>query len=359
MIPQLTDWGWSQALQTRFEPFASSGLAPGRVLVAQRELYTVMTASGERAAAVSGKFRHSAVGPQDYPAVGDWVGLSDEPGADRAVIRQVLPRTSQFSRRAVGGGGAVEQVVAANVDTVFLVLALNRDFNVRRLERYVAAGWESGAQPVVVLTKADLCPEANERAAEAIAVAPGVPVHTVSAVADLGLDALAPSMLPGRTVALLGSSGAGKSTLLNRLAGAEVMATGAVRDSDDRGRHTTTRRELVRLDSGALLIDTPGMRELGLWDASEGVSQTFADIEELAIGCRFRDCAHGSETGCAVQAALTEGTLTPERLASYRKLQRELAFQARRTDMQARSAEQARWKQIHKQARQHMKEKGR
>jgi ribosome biogenesis GTPase len=257
------------------------------------------------------------------------------------------------------GGGAVEQVVAANVDTVLLVLALNRDFNVRRLERYVAAGWESGAQPVVVLTKADVCDDLAAREAEAAAVAPGVPVHVVSSWEGTGLDVLGAYLGPGRTVALLGSSGAGKSTLLNRLAGAEVMATGAVRDADDRGRHTTTRRELVRLPGGALLIDTPGMRELGLWDAAEGVSQTFGDLEALAVRCRFRDCAHDSETGCAVQAALTEGSLAPERLASYRKLQRELAFQARRTDMQARLAEQARWKQIHKAARQHMKEKGR
>ena len=351
----LADWGWDVSFQARFAPFQPEGLVPGRVVTAHRHLYDVVTATGEHWAAVSGRLRHEALGPQDFPAVGDWVALSLDPGSDRAVVHHVLPRRSRFSRSAVGGGGATEQVVAANVDAVLLVTALNRDYNPRRIERYVAAGWESGAQPVVVLSKADLCAEAPERVAEVRAIAPGVPVHAVSSVLGEGLDALAPYLAPGRTVALLGSSGAGKSTLLNALAGREVMATGHVRDSDDRGRHTTTRRELVRLESGGLLIDTPGMRELGLWDATEGVSQAFGDVEALAADCRFNDCRHETELGCAVRAALETGALSPERLASYAKLQRELAFQRRRTDTRARLEEQARWKAIHKAMRHHPK----
>ncbi|MFN3431682.1 MAG: ribosome small subunit-dependent GTPase A [Candidatus Sericytochromatia bacterium] len=351
MPHNLADWGWDVSFQARFAPFAAEGLIPGRVVAAHRHLYEVVTTTGECLAAVSGRHRHEALGPQDFPAVGDWVALSLETGSDRAVVHHVLPRRSRFSRSAVGGGGAAEQVVASNVDTVLLVTALNRDYNPRRIERYVAAGWESGAQPVVILSKADLCPEAPERVAEVEGLAPGVPVHAVSSVLGSGLDALAPYLAPGRTVALLGSSGAGKSTLLNALAGREVMATGHVRESDDRGRHTTTRRELVRLEAGGLLIDTPGMRELGLWDATEGVSQAFGDVEALSADCRFNDCRHDSEVGCAVRDALDAGHLSANRLASYTKLQRELAFQKRRTDVRARLEEQARWKALHKAMR--------
>lgn len=354
MHQQLKLWGWSETRQAQFESHARAGLQPGRIVAAHRSLYEVAAAGGLLSAHVSGRHRHEALGPEDFPAVGDWVALQHEPGAERGVIQHVLPRWSRFARSAVGAPGTA-QVVAANVDTVFLVAALNRDFNLRRLERYVAAAWESGAQPVVVLSKADLCDDPEALLESARAIAPGVNVHGVSSTAMTGLEALAPYLAPGKTVALLGSSGAGKSTMLNALAGRVVMETGAIRTNDDRGRHTTTRRELVALPSGGLLIDTPGMRELGLLDAAEGVAQAFEDVAGLAADCRFHDCRHDSEPGCAVQLAVAEGSLTPERLASYTKLQREAAYQARRIDAQARLAEQARWKSIHKAQRAHPK----
>lgn len=350
MLEQLRPWGWSDARQTQFDSHARAGLQPGRIVAAHRGLYEVAMAGGIQAAQVSGRHRHGALGPDDFPAVGDWVALQHAPGDARAVIQHVLPRLSRFARLAVGASGTT-QVVAANVDTVFLVAALNRDFNLRRLERYVAAAWESGAQPVVVLSKADLCDDPQAQALAAEAVAPGVGVHLVASLQGAGLADLAPYLAPGKTVALLGSSGAGKSTLLNALAGREVMATGAIREDDDRGRHTTTHRELVALPSGGLLIDTPGMRELGLLDATEGVSQAFDDVEALARACRFHDCGHDAEPDCAVRSAVAAGTLTPERLASYSKLQREAAYQARRTDQRARLEAQAKWKAIHKAMR--------
>jgi ribosome biogenesis GTPase len=350
LIDQLNPWGWSDARQTQFDSHARTGLQPGRIVAAHRGLYEVAMAGGLVAAQVSGRHRHSALGPEDFPAVGDWVALQGPDGDGRAVIQHVLPRLSRFARLAVGASGAT-QVVAANVDTVFLVAALNRDFNLRRIERYVAAAWESGAQPVVVLSKADLEADPEARVLEAEAIAPGVNVHLVATLTGAGLAALAPYLAPGKTVALLGSSGAGKSTLLNALAGREVMETGGIRESDDRGRHTTTRRELVALPSGGLLIDTPGMRELGLLDATDGVTQAFDDVAALASACRFHDCAHAAEPGCAVQSAVDAGTLTPERLASYTKLQREAAYQARRTDQRARAEAQAKWKAIHKAMR--------
>jgi ribosome biogenesis GTPase / thiamine phosphate phosphatase len=318
---ELAALGWSPSRAEEFIPHAAAGCVPARIAAQHRGGYVVYAESGERPAEVVGQLRHAALGPADLPAVGDWVAVRDAPEADAATIHALLPRRTAFSRKAAGE--AVEQVVAANVDVVFLVSALGPDLNVRRLERYLAAGWDSGADPVVVLNKSDLADDLAGATAQVEAVAFGVPVHVVSAVDGTGLDGLARHLEGNRTAALLGSSGVGKSSLVNRLLGRERQDVAALR-ADGRGRHTTTYRELIPLPGGGLLLDTPGMRELGLWDAGDGVDQTFADVAELAAECRFRDCAHTGEPGCAVLAAVADGRLAAERLESYRKLLREL-----------------------------------
>lgn len=295
-------------------------------------------------AEVSGRLRHGAKGAADFPAVGDFVWLEGGAAQGNAVIQGILPRRSVFVRRAAGSGCA-EQVVAANIDTVFICMALNGDFNLRRLERYLAVAWDSGAVPVVVLTKADLCGDMARRLGEVRKAAAGAEVLTVSAVEPDGWRALLPYIGRGRTVALAGSSGVGKSTLINRLLGEERLVTGGLR-SDDRGRHTTTRRELFLLETGGMVIDTPGMRELGLWAVDSGVEQSFADIEALAAQCRFRNCSHTGEPGCAVRAALASGELSGERLQSYQKLCAESRYAGNTEDYLAEKKEK--FKQIAK-----------
>lgn len=298
-------------------------LIEARVVLQERGLYRIRTDRGEQSALVSGKFQHDAQNASDYPVVGDFV-LADCTDPDTAVIHRVLPRKSLFVRRAAGTG-AVEQAVAANVDTAFLCMSLNNDFSLRRLERYLSVAWESGAQPVVVLTKADLCEDIEQKRLEVESVAVGVPILVVSSMAQDGYVQILPYVTADRTVAFVGSSGVGKSTLINRLLGEERLATGGLRN-DDKGRHTTTHRELLLLPNGAMVIDTPGMRELGMWDTASGVEQTFADIEALAARCRFRNCAHTGEPGCAVRAALESGELDAGRWQSYQKLMTENAY---------------------------------
>jgi len=324
-VPELATLGWDEAWDTAFEPYRAGGLVPGRVSVQHRGEWDVVTEDGEVRARVPGRLRHVASSRADLPVVGDWVALTI--ASQRPEIRAVLPRRTQFSRRAAhepGSQAAREQVVAANVDVVFVTAPLSDDVNARVLERYLTLAWESGAQPVIVLTKADLEPDPAAVAAEVEAIGGAVPVHAVSSVSGLGLDAVRSHLPPGVTGALLGPSGAGKSTLVNTLAGEELLATAAVRE-DGSGRHTTTRRELVVLPEGGLVVDNPGMREVHLWLADEGLEDTFDDITELAGGCKFSDCRHESEPGCAVQAALADGSLAPARWQSYRDLQRELA----------------------------------
>lgn len=305
-----------------------------------RGLHRVATASGETSALLPGRLAAAA----EIPAVGDWVVV--ETAGGRPVIRAVLPRRTHL-RRKVAGARTEEQVLAANVDVAFLVLGLDGDFNPRRLERLAVLARGGGAEAVVLLTKADLLPEGEAavaaRVAGARAATPGLPVHPVSAVAPGGFDALEPYLARGRTLALLGSSGVGKSTLVNHLTGRELLRTGEVRARDDRGRHTTTHRELVRLPGGALLVDSPGLREIQLWlDDSEALAEAFADVEGIARGCRFRDCTHREEPGCAVRAALEAGELDPARVENLRKLEREVeALERRRDPREARRHERA------------------
>ena len=350
----INQYGWSDALDHLFAPYAARGLVPGRVVVQQRGHYGLITPDGEISAAISGRLAHEAE-EGGYPVAGDWVACSPS-GDGAAVIHAVLPRSTTFSRKAAGLGQA-EQVIAANVDVALLVAALNADFNPRRMERYLAVAWQSGATPLIVLTKADLRADAQAVAAATRDVAIGVEVLAVSAATGEGMKALGERLIPGQTAVLVGSSGAGKSTLVNALAGAEIMDTGGIRLSDDRGRHTTTHREMVRLPGGALILDTPGMRELGLLDSDEGLAATFEDIDALAGQCRFHDCGHNNEPGCAINAALEAGTLDPGRWDSYRKLQREAAFVDRKEDRLARQAERQKWAQISKAQRADRKRK--
>ena len=329
----LESLGWDESYADAFHPFEQDGLAPARVAVEHRSEYVVYSPDGELRAELAGKLRHSG----DHPAVGDWVAVASRAEEGRARIEAVLPRRTAFTRK-VAWNETKPQVVAANVDVVFLLMGLDGDFNVRRLERYLTLSQESGARPVVLLTKADLCEDVDARAWEVEAVAFGVPVHAVSAPQGDGVETVRGYVPAGRTAALLGSSGVGKSTLVNALVGEDVLATREIRE-DGRGRHTTTHRQLVPLPDGGLVLDTPGMRELQLWDADSGLESAFQDVEQLAAQCRFADCAHRREPGCAVRAALANGTLDLERFESWRKLQRELERLARKQDARARSDE--------------------
>lgn len=345
----LEELGWKNQLASQFEQF-EPGLIPGRVAVEHRSLYKVLTADGELSAELTGRMRHRAAGGDDLPVVGDWVALEKVEGGERARIHHLLPRWSRFSRKAAGET-TEEQLIAANIDTIFIVTGLDDNFNLRRIERYLILSWESGARPVVILNKADLCDTLEDHIAETESIALGVPVLAISAQQSETREALAPYIGRGETVALLGSSGVGKSTLANLLAGADLQKTQQVSDKVGKGQHTTTHRELIPLPSGGMIIDSPGMRELGLWSAPDGLHETFEDVEALFALCRFRDCAHDGDPGCALDQAIADGTIDGDRVRSYMKLQRELAWLDRRQDAKAMQAEKQKWKAITKSQR--------
>lgn len=342
----LVDFGWTDALAQTFAPHAAAGLEPARIVCElRRNFYAVQTAGGEVLGECGGKFFHVAVRSDQFPAVGDWVGVKLRPGEARADIHVLLPRRTKFSRRA-SGDEEIEQIVAANVDTVFLVSGLDLNYNPNRIQRFLAAARESGAEPVIVLNKADLCADPAAIRREIETLIPGVAILVTSTATRGGLKALRAHVKRGRTLAFVGSSGAGKSSLINALARDDALPIGEVREKDSKGRHTTTRRELVLTASGALLIDTPGMRELQLWDAAEGVQDAFPDIAALARLCRFGNCTHSNEPGCAVRAAREAGTLAASRWDHYLKLVGEQTAQKKLRSKNVVSDNRAKWKKL-------------
>jgi ribosome biogenesis GTPase len=351
---ELAAFGWTPELAAAHAPHAELGREPARVVAEDRGSYHVVAAGGELRAAVTGRFRHEAnADPSAFPAVGDWVAIETRASGE-TVVHAVLPRRSALIRQAAGKRTAA-QVVGANLDVVFVVASLNTDLNMRRLERYVAAAWDSGAEPVILLSKADLGGDVDAVLGAVAGVAAGATVVVLSSFDGRGVDEVRERIGAGRTVAFVGSSGVGKSTLLNRLAGEERAHVQEIRD-DGRGRHTTTRRQLHLLPGGGLVLDTPGMRELALWDG-DGLEQTFSDLDDLVARCSWGNCSHNGEAGCAIAAALADGSLSPERYESWQKLIREAARHARRTDALARAEERRKWKAIGKSVKGHMNAK--
>lgn len=353
MSTPLEPFGWNDALRAAFEPFAQQGYEPARVAVRHGASCRLYTAHGEMSGHLAGKLRQTT-DRGSLPVVGDWVAIMLEPQERKATIHEVVPRRSKLSRK-VAGRVVEEQVLAANVDVVFVVSGLDGEVNPRRLERYLVATSRSGAFPVLVLNKADLCSDVDTWLTELEAVAQGSPICVISARTNQGMESLRSYCTPGQTVAVLGSSGVGKSTLINRLLGSEVLKTNEVRAVDGKGRHTTTQRELIPLAEGGLMIDTPGLRELQLWDLADTPSDSFEDIATLAADCRFTNCRHQEEPDCAVREAAAEGRLPAGRLESYLKLDAEMAYMARKQDKRAQLEEKARWKAIHRAQRAHQK----
>ncbi len=337
--------GWGPYFEEALKEFPDD-CHPGRISARYKNSYRILTANGEVIGTISGKMHHR----KSYPAVGDWVLVSQWDDGKKATIEEILPRKTKVSRN-ISGKGIEEQVIVANVDSIFIVTSLNKDFNLKRLERYLAIVHESGAKPIIVLNKADLCSDIPEKRKQLEALSGDVPIHVVSALDKSGIDRLLSYLGDGKTVALLGSSGVGKSTLINAISGEDTLKVQEVREADDRGRHTTTHRELYMLKNGGMVIDNPGMREIQLLNVNDGLKETFSDIEELGALCKFKDCKHVTEPKCAVKKAVEEGTLPIERLESYNKLKREIRYSNLKDSMpSSRAADKAKWDNIIQEA---------
>jgi ribosome biogenesis GTPase len=353
----LNSLGWHPFFEAYFNEYAGTGLSAGRVAIENKSNYLLYTGYGELTAEISGKMFYSIDEKVDYPAVGDWVVFRPIPEEKKAIIENVLPRRSKFSRK-INGSRTGEQIVASNIDVLFIMSSLNQDLNLRRIERYLTLAWESEAAPVILLSKSDLCDDIDEKRGEVESIAFGVPIHIISSINKIGLEDIQQYFDNNKTAAVLGSSGVGKSTLINTLIGYNRLKVNEITDYKDKGIHTTSRRELILLPGGGLIMDTPGMRAVIMWEGSDGVNTTFEDIEELIKNCRFTDCKHESEPGCAVNEAIEIGTLDEDRYHSYLKLKREVNYFERRHNQKAMIAEKKKWKKIHMQAKEHMKMKG-
>jgi ribosome biogenesis GTPase / thiamine phosphate phosphatase len=354
----LQDLGWCDFFAEKAKEFGAADLRPARVSAVDRGVSFVVNEEGERPTVIPGRFRREAASPAEYPVTGDWVLAREVPREEKWVIETVLPRRTEISRTAAGGV-TERQVLAANVDTVFVVASLSDEINLRRLERYLTTVCEGSAQPVLLLTKTDLCEDVPGAIAEVKRISAGTPIVALSSVSGEGLVQIKKWLKAGKTCTLIGPSGVGKSTLINALYEDEILPVLPVREKDQKGRHTTTRRELILLPNGTLIIDTPGLRELQLWEGQTGLTESFADIEDLATKCRFSDCRHESEPGCAVRKALETGGLEQERLSGFLKLQREVEAFASKRDARAQAEQRRKTKVMTKNLQTRLREKGR
>jgi ribosome biogenesis GTPase len=358
----LKQYGWNDFFAEQFSPFSNDGFSAGRVAIEHKSQYILYTEFGELTAEISGKMYFNSESKGDFPAVGDWVVIRPFLDENKAIIEHVLPRQSKFSRKSAGAK-TEEQIAASNVDTVFIMSSLNQDINLRRIERYLTLAWDSEVLPVIILSKADVYNVTRNTVSsspngvrtyktldEVIAEVEGISfnskIHVISASENTGLEQLSQYFAGNKTIAVLGSSGVGKSTLINSLSGRAKMKVSDIGLYKDKGRHTTTHRELILLPSGGLIIDTPGMRELQMWEGSEGVAETFQDIEKFIGLCRFSDCKHDTEPGCAIKSAIESGEIDEDRYNSYLKLQREVSYFERRQNHKAALAEKKKWKKL-------------
>lgn len=355
-LNDLKSFGWDEYFEAQFSDYASGGFLPARISVEHRNNYELYSGLGELTAEKSGKLFYQAEDASLLPAVGDWVVIKPLENEDKAVIHAVLPRRSKFSRKKAGET-TVEQIVAANVDTVFIMSSLNQDLNFRRMERYLALAWDNSVKPVIILSKADLVEDMYKQLAEAQSVLQGTDIQVISAVKGAGIDELFQYFEGNKTIAVIGSSGVGKSTLINSILNNDKMEVSDISLYKDKGRHTTTHRELTLVPGGGLIIDTPGMREIQLWEGGEGLSELFEDIEKLVVECKFSDCKHQTEPGCAVIAAIERGELDEKRFKSYKKLLSEVSYFERKQDKKAQLAEKKKWKKLSADGKKRAEEK--